>query len=91
MAEASIQSTEAVQRLQHQLDEATASRDALSADVDRARSELAVKVSEVAAAESAARLLEFDVQAAKTETVKCANPPSHMYPLRYCVCFFLHG
>ena len=70
MAEASIQSSEAVQRLQHHLDDSIAARESLTGDLERVCGDLAERDADLLAARATTQRLEDELQASKSETAK---------------------
>lgn len=73
MAEASIQSSEAVQRLQHHLDDSIAARESLTGDLERVCGDLAERDADLLAARATTQRLEDELQASKSETANVSE------------------
>lgn len=70
MAEASIQSSEAVQRLQHHLDDSVAARESLTTDLERVCADLEERDADLLAARATTQRLEEELQVSKSETAR---------------------
>jgi hypothetical protein len=70
LAEASIQSSEAVQRLQRHLDDSISARETVTSDLERVCADLAARDAAIADSKNSIRHLELDLEASKAETAR---------------------